>query len=144
MATYLYRLGRWAFEHRRRVLMIWLAVLVLIGGVAAAFSGRTSDKFSVPGTESQRAQDLFEQKYPGAGGAAARVVFAAPKGETLADPANRDGGAGIAGRRRSTPPRSTMVDLAVRGRDHHARTSASAFADVIYPVPADEIERRGP
>ena len=43
----------------------------------------------MPGTESQQAQDLLEEKYPGAGGASARVVFAAPEGETLTDPENR-------------------------------------------------------
>jgi len=89
MAKHLYRLGAWSFEHRRRVLAIWALVLLLVGASAAAFAGRTSDKFSVPGTESQQAQDLLEAKYPGAGGAAARVVFAAPAGETLTEPHNR-------------------------------------------------------
>src|SRR5262249_14720406 len=50
--------------------------------------GKTDDKFSVPGTESQRADDLLHRKFPGAGGASARVVFAAPPGETLTDPEN--------------------------------------------------------
>ena len=56
---------------------------------ASAFSGQFSTKFEVPGTESQRAQDLLHEKYPGAGGASARVVFAAPEGEKLTDPENR-------------------------------------------------------
>ena len=89
MATYLYRIGGWAFDHRRTVLGIWIAVLVLVGASAAMFSGRTSDKFEVPGTESQQAQDLLHEKYPGAGGAAAKVVYAAPQGERLTDPENR-------------------------------------------------------
>jgi len=137
MATYLYRLGAWAFEHRRRVLMIWLAVLVLIGASAAAFSGRTSDKFSVPGTESQRAQDLLEQKYPGAGGAAARVVFAAPKGETLADPANRMAVQATLAKAKH----AAEVDMVISPFEAGTITKDKrvAFADVIYPVPADEI-----
>ena len=80
MATYLYRLGGWAFEHRWRVVGAWVVVIALVVASAMAFSGRTSDKFSVPGTESQQAQDLLEQKFPGAGGASARMVFAAPAG----------------------------------------------------------------
>jgi putative drug exporter of the RND superfamily len=89
MAAHLYRLGGWAFEHRRRVLVAWLVALVLVGAAAAAFGGQTSDRFAVPGTEAQRAQDLLHEKFPGPGGAAARVVLAAPRGESLADPQNR-------------------------------------------------------
>jgi RND superfamily putative drug exporter len=81
MATYLYRLGGWAFRRRRTVLLAWITVLGLVIASASAFSGQTNDKFSVPGTESQQAQDLLEQKFPGAGGASARMVFAAPAGE---------------------------------------------------------------
>ena len=80
MATYLYRLGGWAFRRRRTVLLAWITVLGLVVASAAAFSGQTNDRFSVPGTESQQAQDLLEQKFPGAGGASARMVFAAPAG----------------------------------------------------------------
>ena len=90
MATFLYRLGGWAYERRRRVLAFWLLAIVGVGAAAAAFSGQTDNSFSVPGTESQRAQDLLEKKFPGAGGASARVVFEAPEGESLTDPANRD------------------------------------------------------
>jgi uncharacterized membrane protein YdfJ with MMPL/SSD domain len=52
------------------------------GGVGS----KTSDKFTVPGTESQQAQELLEQNYPAASGTYARLVFAAPKGEKLTDP----------------------------------------------------------
>ena len=78
MATRLYRIGGWAFEHRRKVIVGWLLVLVAVIASASAFSGKTSNEFSVPGTESQVAQDLLEEKYPEAGGGSARVVFAAP------------------------------------------------------------------
>ena len=51
------------------MLLAWIAVLGLVVACAAAFSGQTNNKFEVPGTESQQAQDLLEQKFPGAGGA---------------------------------------------------------------------------
>ena len=138
MATYLYRLGAWSFEHRRRVLMIWLLVLVLIGASAAAFSGRTSDKFSVPGTESQQAQDLLEARFPGAGGAAARVVFAAPEGETLADPENRAAiEASLAKAQRAAEVESVIPPFEAGTVTDDKRVG---FADVIYPVPADELD----
>src|SRR5262245_3282656 len=90
MATYLYRLGGWAFENRRKVLLAWLLLLGVVGFCALTFSGRTSEKFDVPGTESQEAQKLLEHKFPEASGAYARVVYEAPAGEKLTDPENQD------------------------------------------------------
>src|SRR5262245_30926550 len=86
MATCLYRLGGWSFENRRKVLLAWLFVLGIAGFCALTFSGHTSEKFDVPGTESQQAQRLLERKFPEASGAYARVVYEAPSGEKLTDP----------------------------------------------------------
>jgi putative drug exporter of the RND superfamily len=85
MATHLQRLGRVSFRHRRVVLTAWIAVLVLLGGVAVAANGSFVSNFSIPGTESQKAIDLLQQRLPGAsaGGASGRVVFAAPAGTQL-------------------------------------------------------------
>ena len=42
------------------MLCAWLAILGLVVASAVAFSGQTNSKFSVPGTESQQAQDLLQ------------------------------------------------------------------------------------
>ncbi|MFJ9829299.1 MMPL family transporter [Streptomyces sp. NPDC101160] len=91
MATFLYKLGRSAFRRRRLVALIWVALLALAGVGAATASTATSSSFSIPGTEAQRAFDLLEQRFPGsnANGATARVVFQAPAGQTMKDPANK-------------------------------------------------------
>jgi putative drug exporter of the RND superfamily len=138
MARHLYRLGGWAFDHRRKVLVGWLVALALVIASAGAFSGQTVNKFEVPGTESQRAQDLLREKYPGAGGAAARVVFAAPKGEKLTDPDNRAAVMASVVRAKKADEVSLVVD------PFQAKAISSdgriGFADVVYPVPADEID----
>ena len=138
MAKYLYRLGGWAFENRWKVLGGWIAVLAVVIGCAAAFSGETSDKFEVPGTESQQAQELLEEKFPEASGATARVVYAAPQGETVADPENR---AAIEASMRQAAGATEVQEVI---SPYQAKTISEdgriAFGDVIYPVPADEIE----
>ena len=91
MSTYLYRLGAMAFDHRRAMLAAWLAVFVGVIAAAFAFSGKTNNSFTVPGTESQQAQELLEEKFPAASGAYARMVFEAPEGTTLDDPAVKAG-----------------------------------------------------
>ncbi|MFF0476821.1 MMPL family transporter [Streptomyces sp. NPDC004284] len=91
MATFLYKLGRTAFRRRRLVALLWVALLALAGVGAATASTPTSSSFSIPGTEAQRAFDLLEERFPGAGadGATARVVFKAPEGEKMTDPAHK-------------------------------------------------------
>jgi putative drug exporter of the RND superfamily len=138
MATYLYRLGGWAFRRRRTVLLAWIAVLGLVVASAAAFSGQTNSKFSVPGTESQQAQDLLEQKFPGAGGASARMVFAAPEGEKLTDKQNKEAVEASLAEAKQAEGVTQVVDP----YEAHTITKDGriAYADVIYPVPADQIE----
>ncbi|MEU3656950.1 MMPL family transporter [Streptomyces sp. NPDC032161] len=91
MATFLYKLGRFAFRRRRFVALIWVALLALAGFGAASASTAASSSFSIPGTEAQRAFDLLEQRFPGvsADGATARVVFKAPEGRKMTDPENK-------------------------------------------------------
>ncbi|MFF3607500.1 MMPL family transporter [Streptomyces sp. NPDC002463] len=91
MATFLYKLGRTAFRRRRLVALLWVALLAIAGVGAATAPTPTSSSFSIPGTEAQRAFDLLEERFPGAGadGATARVVFKAPAGEKMTDPAHK-------------------------------------------------------
>jgi putative drug exporter of the RND superfamily len=63
----------------------WVTVIVVVGVLAVAIKGHTDDAFNVPGTQSQQALDLLNAKFPGTGGADARIVFAAPPGHKLTD-----------------------------------------------------------
>ncbi len=83
MASVLYRLGRFSFRRRGRVLAVWLLLLALLGGMAAAFAGPTSDAFTMPGTESQQALDSLRRQFPQAGGTTGTIVVAAPEGRKL-------------------------------------------------------------
>lgn len=92
MATYLYRIGKFAYRRKGTVLSFWLAILVLFGVGAATLSGPTTDSFSLPGTQAQKTQDLMAERFPSAedpmNQLSARYVFAAPDGQTLDEPAN--------------------------------------------------------
>ncbi|MCP3822052.1 MMPL family transporter [Streptomyces sp. A3M-1-3] len=85
MATFLHRLGRLTFRKRRLVALLWVAVLAAVGFGAVMAPAAPDDGFSVPGTESQQAFDLMDERYPGgsADGASARLVFAAPDGQKV-------------------------------------------------------------
>ncbi|GAA2353625.1 MMPL family transporter [Streptomyces carpaticus] len=91
MAWQLFRLGRWSFRRRGTVVGIWAVLLLALAGGAATLSGKTHDTFELSGLESTEAFDLIKDRDPTAApdGATARVVFRAPDGATLTDPAGR-------------------------------------------------------
>ncbi|GGQ62923.1 MMPL family transporter [Couchioplanes azureus] len=138
MATYLYRLGRFAFRRRALVLTMWLALLAVLGVGAATLSGPTAESFSIPGTEAQQAQDLLAERFPqaGAGGAEARVVFAAPAGEKLTDPENRAAIEATVARLRTGARVGAVTDPLPTGINP---AGTVAYAQVTYKVRADAL-----
>ncbi|MDZ7930447.1 MMPL family transporter [Rhodococcus sp. NPDC076796] len=90
MATYLYRIGRFAYRRKGIVLGLWLAILVLAGVGAATLSGPTANSFNIPGTPAQAALDLQEERFGNAEdpltAVNAEYVFQAPDGQTLDTP----------------------------------------------------------
>jgi len=87
MATLLARLGRASFRHRGPVSIAWLALLGAVVALLVTVGGSFDDEFSIPGSESQEALDTLGTASPGAGGAGAQIVFVAPDGQAVTDPA---------------------------------------------------------
>ena len=85
MTTFLYRIGRWAFRRRRLVGGLWLGALVLAVAAAATAPAGEEEDLSMPGTESQKAFDLLDERFPRSNsqGAEARLVFQAPEGQRV-------------------------------------------------------------
>jgi len=133
MATYLYRIGRWSYDRRRTVLAGWLAVLVAVGVLAATFGGTKNNKFEVPGTESQQAQELLEARYPAASGTYARVVFAAPEGETLKDASN------AAAVDATLKEAAGAAEVSQVSQVTLSKDGTIGYADIVYPVPSSEV-----
>ncbi|MFN0096261.1 MAG: MMPL family transporter [Dehalococcoidia bacterium] len=83
-------LERWArLAHRRRgrVIAAWAVFLVAIVIGDILFAGKFSTAFSLPGSESQKAIDLLEAKFPQRAGSEADLVFESATG--FDDPAIR-------------------------------------------------------
>ncbi|WP_131786099.1 MMPL family transporter [Protofrankia symbiont of Coriaria ruscifolia] len=138
MATYLYRLGRASYRRRRLVVVLWVALLALMGTGAATLSGQTSDTFSIPGTESQKAINLLEERMPGAGAdaATARVVFTVTEG-FLTDPAHEQAIAEAIHRIAATPQVAQVSDPFTH--DDVSQDGHTAYAQVAYTVQPIEV-----
>lgn len=88
MSKLLYRLGRFAARYPWRMVGAWVLFALAAAALNANFGGPVKDDFRVPGTESRKAADLLEAKFPSRGGSSGQVVFAARHGR-LSDPTNR-------------------------------------------------------
>ncbi|MBT3153290.1 MMPL family transporter [Streptomyces sp. CHD11] len=145
MALFLYKLGQFAFRRRRLVALLWVALFALAGFGAASAPPAAPSTFSVPGTEAQQAFDLLDERFPGAGadGGTARVVFKAPEGQKVTDPANRTaiadtikdlgtGSSQVASVADPFTPRSGAVST----------DGTTAYAQVSYEVSAMELTDR--
>lgn len=79
--------GRFAARHWGRVLVGWVALVVLLGVLGVTARGRFADDFRLPGAESQAALDLLQHQFPQQAGDPATVVLSAESG--FEDPAVR-------------------------------------------------------
>ncbi|MFN2606383.1 MAG: MMPL family transporter [Acidimicrobiales bacterium] len=79
------RLARTCYHRRRRVLAAWIVAFVLMGVLGATEAGKYSTNFSVPNTDSQRATDLLDSRFPARAGDTISVIYQAPGGVTAPD-----------------------------------------------------------
>ncbi|MDP9615095.1 MULTISPECIES: MMPL family transporter [Streptomyces] len=87
MATLLHRIGRLAFRRRGLAVLLWVVVLGALGAAAVSTTSTSTTGLTLPGTESQRAIDLLDEKFPAvnADGASATIVLRAPDGQDIGD-----------------------------------------------------------
>lgn len=140
MATFLYKLGRTAFRRRRLVALLWVALLFLAGAGASAASTPKDPGFALPGTESQRAFDVLEERFPGgsADGATARVVFRAPDGQKMTDAGNKAAvNKAVADLKSGSDQVSTVADP--YASDAVSKDGSTAYISVSYKVNMMEV-----
>ena len=78
--SWLGRLGRGAARHRWWVIGIWLLAIVAVVVANQRVDGQLRDSFSIPGTDSQRAVDLLDRRFPAQNLPTATVVVATRSG----------------------------------------------------------------
>jgi len=74
------RFGTWCTTHRKTVILGWIAALVLVGFAAGSAGSAFSENFKLPSSDSQRAVDLLEKRFPAQSGETSTIVYRAPAG----------------------------------------------------------------
>lgn len=92
MAKLLYRLGRWSFLNKWKVIVTWVVLLAAASGATALLMKPMTSEFAIKGTPSidatYKTMDLFPEGGNPANSPSVNLVFKAPEGQKLSDPAN--------------------------------------------------------
>ncbi len=80
------RLAAWCYDHRRRVLLVWILAVLAVIGVMQSAGSRLDNNFALAGSPSQQAQSLLAARFPAQKGDSADVVLRSPS--PLGSPAN--------------------------------------------------------
>ncbi|GAA2060403.1 MMPL family transporter [Streptomyces albiaxialis] len=140
MATFLYKLGRFAFRRRRFVALVWVALLVAAGVGASTASTPPEDDFALPGTEAQKAFDVLEDRFPdsNAEGAQARMVFRAPTGEKITATDNREAVEEAVNALKGGQA-ANVSDPFAKDSGAISKDGSIAYASAVYKVPSTDI-----
>ena len=134
-------LARWArlaARHPWRIIGAWVALVALLAVLSTSLGGSYTSVFSIPGSETEDALALLEERFPAASGDTATIVFRAIDAP-ITDPAIQEQIARVVEEARALPG-----VLAVTGpADNPAQISPTgqiAYATLQYGVSAIEIE----
>ncbi len=138
MSRYLFALGQVVVRRRSWVLVIWVALLAAVITFALGAGGKTNDNFTVPGTESQDAVSVLQQRMPAYSGAQMQVVFATPGAKKVTDGQVTDRIEQVMSDLKRLPQVSTVVDpfqAQAVSPDQHV-----ALGSVQFSVSAGDVD----
>ena len=145
-------MDRWALLLVRRrwwVIAGWIAILLLLGVAFIRWSGQLSDTFSLPNTESQRALDLLDDRFPAEAGSETRAVFHARSGAIADAPVQAAldrfiaAAGGARGVVRVSDPRQSPGDVSPDGRTAIVRVRYAERANELSAAQIEEVVEIG-
>jgi RND superfamily putative drug exporter len=137
MSLLLARLARTIVNHWKRSALAAVVIVVLLGAAAGA-GGKAADDFNIPGTESQKAFDLFKAHSPAFAGADAQIVFSVDDG-TLDQPERRQAIEGALDDVRGLSGVEEVGDPFAKGASM-SKDGRIASIDVRYDIEPQDIE----
>src|SRR6266540_3215010 len=134
------KLTRWTIAHRRIVVVSWIVLAVGVLAVSQAVGTRNANNFSLPNTDSQRAADLLQGRFPAQAGDADQIVFRARTGK-LTDASTRAAIPPVLVRIARLPHVAGVVSPYAAGANGISKTSTIGFATVAFDQRANELPK---
>lgn len=90
MTRALYGLGKFCAKHGWIVLAVWIVIFGALVFAAKSTGEKLNDNLTLPGTGSQEASDVLNDKFPSQANGSTPVVFVAPKGKKVTENKYKD------------------------------------------------------
>jgi len=135
-------LRRWidiVTSHPKRLLVVFFILMAIFVAIATSVRGQFSDSFSLPGAESQRAYDLLAERFPGASGGTAEIVFETQGDATFDDPAMQQQIDALLTELSKTPHVASIVSP-FDAPYQISQNGSIAYATVNFDVQADKFQ----
>lgn len=137
MSVLLFRIARWCFRHRRRVVAGWLLVAAVVGTLAVLGHGKEENNITIPGTESQHVADLLGRTVPRFSGAQTQVVLVSTAAGTVTSASYAAGIEATVHRMQGVPQVAEVSDP-IRAKAI-SPDGKEALATVLWKVSAGDV-----
>jgi RND superfamily putative drug exporter len=134
------KLTRWTIAHRRIVVVGWIVFAIGILGVSQAVGKRNANNFSLPNTDSQRAVDLLQSRFPAQAGDSDQIVFRTRTGK-LTDASARAAIKPMLVRVARLPHVAGVVSPYDAGADAVSKAGTIGFATVEFDQKANLLPK---
>jgi putative drug exporter of the RND superfamily len=134
------KLTRWTIAHRRIVVVGWIVLAVGVFAASQGVGKRNANNFSLPNTNSQRAVDLLQSRFPAQAGDSDQIVFRTRDGK-LTDPSARAVIAPLLARVARLPHVAGVVSPYDAGANAISKTGTIGFATVEFDQRANQLPK---
>jgi RND superfamily putative drug exporter len=134
------KLTRWTIAHRRIVVIAWIVLAAGVLFASQAIGKKNANNFSLPNTDSQRAVDLLQSRFPAQAGDADQIVFQTRTGK-LTDASARAAIAPMLQRIAKLPHVTGVVSPYAPGSSAISKTGTIGFATVEFDLAADKLPK---
>ena len=134
------KLTRWTIAHRRIVVVSWIVLAIGVLAASQAVGKRNANNFSLPNTDSQRAIDLLQSRFPAQAGDADQIVFRT-RTRKLTDASTRAVIAQALERIARLPHVAGVVSPYAAGAHAVSKAGTIGFATVEFDQRANELPK---
>jgi RND superfamily putative drug exporter len=133
-------LTRWTIAHRRIVVVAWIVLAVGVLVFSQAVGKRNANNFSLANTDSQRATDLLQSRFPAQAGDSDQIVFRTPNGK-LNDASARTVIAPLLERIARLPHVAGVVSPYQPGANAVSKAGTIGFATIEFDQRANQLPK---
>ena len=131
--------ARWCIGHRRRVVIGWILIAVMLSVLAQAAGRNYSTDFSLPGTQAQKALDLLKHEFRAQSGDVDTIVFRTTSGTVSSPQVTRAINPLLTQVSRMPHVVTVVSPYTPRGALQVSHDRSTAFAQVYFDKPPNQL-----